>query len=333
MHRVVAIVSIACGLGLIAVPFATSLFDRTRGAERTFDAMRETVSEPGIAVARRNFGVVRAGGTEFLDKAVPRLAARLDMTPDEFQALLASDFPRVARGAQSIPGYLQFVGPTIDALDANRAEFDNADSLPGAGLPITSAPWLILLLGGGFVAAGAVALRGGTLLPVGALAVAAVAVPLALGIPGKAQDARTVGDIARGGLSAQGAATAGEIVDVLDGMVEETRGALVPELARRLGVSSSAVDDKLARDFPATHRLLDRWDAIAAGPTGAELAAKQQAAVDDFAAADETPVLELPWLVIGPGGLLLVLSAGALALSRGGARTRKMAPLREASAA
>jgi hypothetical protein len=172
------------------------------------------------------------------------------------------------------------------------------------------------------VGAGVLAWRR-SLLPVAALAAVAVAAPLALGIPGKADDARTIGDIARGGLSAQGAATAEEVVLVLDAMVEEVRGGLVPELAARLGVSTGAVDAKLARDYPAVTRFLERWDAIAAGPTGFELAARQKAAVDDFADADETPVLELPWLVIGPGILLLVLSGGALAAGRLRRRERR----------
>jgi hypothetical protein len=159
MRRVVAVAAIVAGLGLIAVPFATSLFDRTRGAERTFDAMRGTVSESGIAVARRDFGVVTAAGDELLNVVVPALARRLDMTPQEFQALLASDFPKIARAAEKIPGYIAFVGPTIDALDANREEFEGAQSLPGASLPITASPWLLILLGGGLVAAGAFAWR------------------------------------------------------------------------------------------------------------------------------------------------------------------------------
>ncbi|HEV2813057.1 MAG TPA: hypothetical protein VGW10_07390, partial [Solirubrobacteraceae bacterium] len=154
MRRVVAVASIACGLALIAVPFATSLFERTRGAERTFDAMRETVSEPGIAQARRNFGVVSAAGAEVRSELVPGLARRLGIGERDLLALLANDFPDIARGVERIPAYLEFVGPTIDALDANRDAFENADSLPGAGLPITASPWLILLLGGGLVGAG-----------------------------------------------------------------------------------------------------------------------------------------------------------------------------------
>ena len=53
MRRIAGLAAIATGLFLIAVPFATDLFDRTLGAERTFAAMHDFVSEPGIALARR----------------------------------------------------------------------------------------------------------------------------------------------------------------------------------------------------------------------------------------------------------------------------------------
>ena len=326
MRRLVGAVAIAAGLFLLAVPFATDLFDRTRGAERTFDAMSNTVSEPGIAVARRNFGAVKAAGTELNDRLVPGLARRLGTSTGAVSQAIARDYPAVARGAQNIPRYLAFVGPTIDALDANRDRFDRGRSLPGAGLPLTAAPWLFLVLGSLVLAGGVVALRvpgRRGLVPVAALGAVAVALPLALGIPGKADDARAVGDIARGGLSQEGADTAQEIVVVLDELVEEVKFAMVPGLARPLGVTPSEVEAKIARDYPAVARLLDRWPAIAAGETGAKLAATQQAVVDDFAAADETPVLELPWLVIGPGALLLVLAGGALlVLTRGAAGDR-----------
>ena len=315
MRRFAAVVAMVAGLFFIVVPFATSLFDRTEGAEATFDAMRGFVSEPGIYVAKRNYRTVKAGGEQFLNKAVPGLTRRLDLTPKEFNRLLERDFPRVARGAEAIPGYLEFVGPTIVALDTNRDKFESADSLPGAGLPITATPWLFLLLGVLLVGTGWFALvsrERSALVPIAGLGILAVALPLALGNPGKARDARDIGDIARPGLSAEGAKTAEQIVLVLDGMVEEVKFSLVPAIANRLDVTPSEVEAELARDYPATARFLTRWEAIAASETGAKLAAIQLSVVDDFADADETPVLELPWLVIVPGALVALVAGAAL---------------------
>ena len=321
MRRLVGIAAIAAGLFLFAVPFATDLFDRTRGADRTFEAMHDFVSEPGIALARRNFGTVSAAGEELNGELIPGLARRLDVTPDEFKEQIGREYPDIATASERIPGYLMFVGPTIDALDENREKFEAGESLPGAALPITSAPWLFLVLGGLFAGAGVLTLRtpgSRGLAVVAVLGAAAVILPLALSIPSKAQDARDVGDIARGGLSQEGADTAEEIVTVLDEMVQQVRDEMVPDIARQLDVTPSEVGAEIARDYPDVSLFLARWEAIAAGETGAKLGATQQAVVDDFAQADETPVLELPWLVIGPGALLLLLSGGALLAGRRG---------------
>jgi hypothetical protein len=268
MRRFVGAATIAVGLFLIAVPFATDLFDRTRGADRTFDAMHDFVSEPGIALARRNFGTVAAAGQELNGELIPGLGRRLDVTPERFKAQIGRDYPDVATASERIPGYLMFVGPTIDALDEGRDEFEAGEALPGAALPITSAPWLFLVLGGLVAGAGVLVLRtpGKTgLTAVAVLGAAAVALPLALSIPSKASDARAVGDIARGGLSQQGADTAEEIVVVLDKMVRQVRGEMVPDLARGLGVTPSEVEAEIARDYPDVALLLARWEAIAAG--------------------------------------------------------------------
>jgi hypothetical protein len=315
MRRIAAIVAIVIGVGMLAVPFATKLWDRTDGAEVTFDAMRGLVSQNGIALARQNFGTVKSGGTEFLNDARPALAKELGLTPAQFDRLLAQRYPDIARGARGIPEYLQFVGPTVDALDAKRPEFANADKLPLLGLPVSASPWLFVALGVLLVGSGAVALRWRSRWAVGAIAavgVAAVALPLAFGIPGKARDARAIGDVARGGLSQAGADKAKEIVVVLDAMVAQVKGRLVPDLARREHVPPAQVQAQIARDFPATATFLSRWESISAGPTGAKLAATQNAVVDDFAAADKTPVLELPWLVIGSGALVALIAGLAL---------------------
>jgi hypothetical protein len=319
MRRIVAIAAIAIGVGLLVVPVATHLWSRTDGAEVTFDTMRPLVSEEGIALAHENFGIVQAGGTQFLDEVKPATAKRFGVSATRLDAVLAEDYPAISKGGGAIPGYLQFVGPTIDSLDAGRDEFQAADDLPGLGLPITIVPWLFVGLGAGLLGAGALALvtsRRWPIVAILALGLGAVVVPLALGIPGKARDARDIGDVARPGLSQQGADTAGEIVVVLDGLVAETDTRLIPDYAKRVGQPEPVVRAALARDFPAFARFLAQWPSISKGPTGAALAAKQKAVVSDFADADETPVLELPWLVIVPGALLTLLAGAALARRR-----------------
>lgn len=319
MRRRIAVVAIVTGVGLAVTPFATSLFNRTSGTERTFDVMRPLVSPPGLALAHRNFGIVDAGGRQFAGEVVPALAKRLGMSGPEFDRFVAAQFPDVAVGLREIPGYLTFVGPTIDALDANRTNFKHADALPGLGLPISASPWLILALGAAVTAAGVAMLRTrgraapAALLGVGVLA---VALPLAFSLPSRASDARAVGDVARAGLSQKGADTAERIVVVLDRLVTQVDRELVPVVAQRIGKPPASVGRLLAGSFPDTARFLARWPSISAGPTGKALADKQQSVVDDFAAADRTPVKTLPWLVIAPGILLTLLAGGLLLAPR-----------------
>lgn len=319
MRKVVAVAAIVIGVGMLIVPFATSLWSRTDGAEVTFDTMRPLVSEEGIALAHKNFGTVEAGGTQFLEEVKPATAKQFGVSDARLDAVLAQNYPAISKGAQAIPGYLEFVGPTIDSLDAGRDEFKAADDIPGLGLPITIVPWLFVGLGAGLLGAGALALatpRKWPVVVILALGLGAVIVPLALGIPGKARDARDIGDVARPGLSQQGADTAGEIVVVLDRMVAEADTRLIPDFAKRVGRPEPVVRAQLGRDFPAFATFLERWPSISKGPTGGPLAAKQKAVVSDFAEADETPVLELPWLVIVPGAFLALLAGVALARRR-----------------
>src|SRR3954447_6701293 len=120
MRKIAAIAAIVIGAGMLVVPVATKLWSRTDGAEVTFDTMRPLVSDQGLALAHRNFGVVQAGGTQFLAGVEPATAKQFGVSGAELNASLATNYPDIARGAKSIPGYLNFVGPTIDSLDAGQ---------------------------------------------------------------------------------------------------------------------------------------------------------------------------------------------------------------------
>ena len=219
MRRIVGVAAIAAGLFLVAVPIATDLFDRTRGAERTFEAMHDLICSPSralplpAATSARSPQPARSSNGEL----IPGLAGRLDVTPEQFKALIARRYPDVATASERIPGYLMFVGPTIDALDENREEFE-ARRVAARG---RAADHL-----------GAVAVRdprragrrGGRPRCCACRARARSRwsrcsgqppspCRSSSGTPSKASDARAVGDIARGGLSQQGADTAEEIVD------------------------------------------------------------------------------------------------------------------------
>lgn len=314
MNRVVAIVAVVAGVALIVVTLAFSLFGRAAGAERVTDTFRPAMTKQGLTVVRADFETVRAGGTQLLDQAVPTFARDLRMSPAQFNAFLAANFPAVAVAARKIPGYNAYVGGYITRLKNGRKQFEAADSLPGLGLPITATPWLFVGVGALLVLAGAVGLGAAGRLGTGAillLGILMIAGPLALSLPSKASDAKKIVIVGRDGLSQQKASLAKQGAGEVDAAVRQINGELVPALAARLKTSPAALGAQLARSFPATAKFLTVWPTtLRAKAFG--IAAAQQARVNDFAKADKIRFRVLPWLLIAPGILLTLLAAIAL---------------------
>src|SRR4051812_25697551 len=316
-HRAVAVLAVTVGVGLVIVPFALQLWDRTPAAERTFDRFDFLMTDNGLRQAGELFDTTRAGGLQLVNGAAPGIAEQLDMTPGQFRRYTQRHFPAVAKGLEETPQIVTLVAPIVDGLANGGDEYASAKSIPGLGLPLTSTPWLaiglgMILIGGGtfaLVAPGRRTTAG--LFVVGAIMVAA---PFALNLPEKTANAREIGDVALGGLPAEQAAATRANVNTLVGMVEQTRKELVPTLARRLGVTPAELQASLARDYPALGTFLREYDALL--PRTLRVVAAQEASVGDFAKADAIPVKALPWLVVVPGLLLTVVSGAILVAVR-----------------
>lgn len=323
MRRIAAVVIAVTGLFLIAVPFALRLFERAGDAEQVTERFRPMMSDEGLVQLRSDFETVKAGGTEFINDAIPRFADDLGMTDTEFAAFTEENFPNVATGVEQIPGIVDFVDPVLTTLEDDTEEFDSADSIPVGDIPITVGPWVFLGLGAALVAAGAVILRGsgsGPLVATALLsAVVVVVAPFVVRFPQKADDGEDLAAVARIGLAQDGAHAAQSATVVLDDMVIEVRGEMLPALGDALDLTDAELGAVLAEDYPAIDRLLADWDDIV--PRGYALASNQQASVDDFADADALSFQTIPWLLAVPGAVALV-AAGTLLLA--GRRVRRI---------
>jgi hypothetical protein len=71
----------------------------------------------------------------------------------------------------------------------------------------------------------------------------------------------------------------------------------------------------IVQAYPAVGRGLAAWPHHLK-PSGYALARAQLASVRDFKRLDDLPFKSLPWLVMGPGIVLALAAAGALALGR-----------------
>lgn len=317
MRRIVSLAAVLVGIGLVGLPFATHLFARTTAAERTFDRFRPLMSHQGLAGARRLYDTTAAGGTELANRAVPTFARDLHMSPAQFNGFVAQNFPAVGSGVRSVPGIVTFVAPIVSGLEREEGDFREADSLPALGLPLTATPWIALGLGALLIAVGVLGLRArrrDASLVILVIAVGMVVAPLALSLPAKTRDARRLGDVARSGLSAQGAKKALDDVKILAAMTEEARSKMVPALGRELHLSAAQLGAVLERDFPAVTSYLKQYDGLRR--RAGVIVANQQASVGDFAKADRIPVVALPWLIVAPGALLALLAGLGLARRR-----------------
>jgi hypothetical protein len=305
--------AVAVGIGLIVMTLSLSLFGRAAAGERITDTFRSTVAPRGFTQLAHSYGEIRGLGTQLNSRAVPFLTAELGVTPARFRAKLERDFPATARAVREGPPAIALVDPVIPQLVGVRSDFHRVDRIPGLGLPITVLPWVLVGLGAALAALGAAGLAGrrGALPALAFTGLAMVAVPLALGLPGKLAAGPHLVDVGHASLSQQAADTATRTVQNIDAMVPEVQYSLIPAVAARTHQTPLALTRKLAAASPAVVRGLRDWPGLREGAV--TLAANQEATVDDLSRLDGTPFRGLTWFVLVPGAVLALLAVGTLA--------------------
>jgi hypothetical protein len=314
MRKAVATVAVVCGLGLLVVPFALSLFDRAPAGERVTNRFRETMSAQGLHNLAANFGTMGALVDQFIHQTSPQLARELHMSTGEYNAYVEREFPAVAAGVRGIPPLVAFVTPVAAQLEALHPQFASVDSLPFLGLSLSTIPWILLALGTALIGLGVSIWRTagrGPLICAAALGTAMLVLPLALSYPRKASDATQVAAVGRVALSPQAAGGAQTANRLIDGMVTQVNTQMVPVLAQRLHLTPAALETSIATNYPAVARGLAAWPSIR--PGAVELVRRQVASVTDAAEMNGLDFTPLPWYIMGPGIALLLTGGIALA--------------------
>lgn len=315
MRKLVATVAVVCGLGLVVLPFALSLFERAPAGERVTNRFRSTLSEDGLHDLAANFATMGAMVDQFIHRASPQLARELHMTGGEYTAFVDRRFPAVAAGVKGIPPLVAFVTPVAAQLEALHPQFASVDSLPFLGLALTTVPWILLAIGTALIGLGVVIWRTRrrvALMFAAALGLAMIVLALALSYPRKASDATKVAAVGKVALSPQAAAGAQTANRLIDSTVTQVRAEMIPALAHRLHVTPAALERSLATDDPAVAKGLAAWPSIK--PGAVELVRRQVASVHDAAELNGLDFTPLPWSIIGPGIALLLTAGVALTL-------------------
>jgi hypothetical protein len=315
MRKLVATVAVVCGLGLVALPFALSLFDRAPAGQRVTNRFRSTLSTDGLQHLASNFATMGAMVDQFIHQASPQLARELHMTRGEYDAFVDRRFPAVAAGVKRIPPLVAFVTPVAAQLEALHPQFASVESLPFLGLPLTTVPWILLAIGAALIGLGVVIGRTRRRVPLvfaAALGVAMIVLPLALSYPRKASDATKVAAVGKVALSSQAAAGAQTANRLIDGTVTQVKTQMIPALAQRLHVSTVAFEHSVATSYPAVAKGLAAWPSIK--PGAVNLVRRQVASVSDATELKGLDFTPLPWYIMGPGIALLLTAGTALIL-------------------
>lgn len=97
-------------------------------------------------------------------------------------------------------------------------------------------------------------------------------------------------------------------------MVTQVNTQMVPALAQRLHLTTTALQTSIATDYPAVAKGLAAWPSIK--PGAIQLVRLQVASVKNAAKMNGVAFTPLPWYIIGPGIALLITAAAALAVER-----------------
>jgi hypothetical protein len=318
-RRVVGAITLTVAAYLIVIPFALSLFSRTRDAQHLADRYRPIMSEQGLNNFRANLALVNAGGTELFNKFLPSLQDKLGLSEVELNDFIATNYPHVAAFLTRVPQTVKYLNPATQNVLAQQDNFASADAFPVAGVPVTLGPWALLALGIVLAVVGVLILMtdrvAGSWASIGAILLVGIGLvvgPLALGWFDKTDAADHVAQAARGPFSvAVSNATVNDTFNFNAAFIE-MRKAMFPAVAQKLGMSDSEFNTYLHTDFPALMKFLDKWDAsIYQGARALSLSQIQY--MDEFHNADATPYKALPWLFMAPGVVLLIGAAYGLA--------------------
>jgi hypothetical protein len=114
-------------IGLIALPFALSLFSRAAAGQRVLDRFRQTMSVQGLHSLATNFGTMGGTTDQFINQASLQLAHRLRMTPAQFAAYERRTVPAVSAAVNGIPPLVGFVAPVNAQLHMLHPQFAAVD--------------------------------------------------------------------------------------------------------------------------------------------------------------------------------------------------------------
>ena len=296
---------LAVGVIVLVVLFANSLFTVGPAFEELTDSFRPIMTDDAIATAQADVAGLGAVSEEFNTQLAPALAAQLQMSPEDLNVFMGTNFPAVAAGVQALPEIVpQFTG-VVGLLAEQQSNFESADAIPTSSLPASTVPWIILLIGIGAIVVG-ILMLGNTkqawLKAVG-FGVLVVVFNLALSFLPKSSAADDMNSALNPVYTEELVAGSAQALGVVSAMGSEMQGEMLPALAQQLGLGEAEMTGFLGQ-FPAT--------AAALGGLGDSLGRFQtmitafDSQLDNYNTIKDTSLYPIA-LVVLIGGLMVIV--------------------------
>ena len=253
-RKIAAGVVVLVGVVFIILILVNNLFAVGPAFEEMIDDFRPVLQEEALAQAQADVDGLAAAGEEFQTQIAPGMAQQLGMTPDEFGAMVQSQYPAVAQGMQALPEITATFSGLIQTLDSQRELFESADAIPTDDMPATTVPWIILVSGIAAIVVGVLMLLPGRTWAIVAVVLGAglVIVTFALNLPQKAADADELNENLTPIYTQELIDGASASLTVVTAMGQQMQTEMLPDLAAQLGMSQDELNAFLGENFPAT---------------------------------------------------------------------------------
>ena len=240
MRKLCMILVIVVGAFWLVGAFALDYPTKTQAVDDLTGSLRPLFTDSGLAQVQADVATATDFASDFQTQAVPALAQRLGVAPDELVTTVATNYPAVGAGLQQLPEILRYFDGVQRTMAAQQANFAQADAIPTQDLPNTTVHWLFVALGVSAIALGTVGLatRGRVLPSVTAgLGVAVVATTLLLSVPAKTTAVDDLTAAFRPVFSEQGAAQARGYLGTLEAMQQQLTTEALPGVAAMLRIT------------------------------------------------------------------------------------------------
>ena len=248
---------LAIGVVVLIVLFGTNLFAVGSAFEELTDEFRPIMNDEAIAAAKADVAGLAAVSEEFSTQVAPAVAQSLQLTPDELNAFIGTNFPAVAAGLAALPEIVTQFTSVVGLLEQQQSNFEQADQIPTSNLPASTVPWIILLIGIGAIAVGIVMLGKSDyawLIATG-FGVLVVAISLLLSFLPKATAADDLNAALKPVYTQELVTQSAQALGLVSAMGQQMQEEMLPALAQQLQMDEAGMQAFLGQ-FPATAMAL-----------------------------------------------------------------------------